>query len=245
MSTIQVKDDNGVRIITFNRPDKRNALNLQMYTQLTEYLIQGESDNEIRAFMFRGQAQCFTSGNDVADFLKNSNLGVDHPAFKFLFCLLDLTKPVVAAVTGAAVGIGTTLLLHCDLVYADNTAKFQLPFVKLALVPEAGASLLLPQVVGHVKAAELLMLGESFDAKSAHQYGLINDVITNEDIFEFSLSQAKKLAQQPPISLQTTKQLMRYNKEAIRAQMEKELVEFGARLASDEAKSRFAAFLKK
>ncbi|MCL1093027.1 enoyl-CoA hydratase-related protein [Shewanella kaireitica] len=245
MSTIQVRDDNGVRIITFNRPEKRNALNLQMYTQLTEYLIQGESDNEIRAFMFRGQAQCFTSGNDVADFLKNSNLGVDHPAFKFLFCLLDLKKPVVAAVTGAAVGIGTTLLLHCDLVYADNTAKFQLPFVKLALVPEAGASLLLPQVVGHVKAAELLMLGESFDAKSAHQYGLINDVITNEDIFEFSLDQAKKLAQQPPISLQTTKQLMRYNKEAIRAQMKKELVEFGARLASDEAKSRFAAFLKK
>ncbi|MEZ9821226.1 enoyl-CoA hydratase-related protein [Shewanella sp. 10N.286.45.A1] len=245
MSTIQVKDDNGVRIITFNRPDKRNALNLQMYTQLTEYLIQGESDNEIRAFMFRGQAQCFTSGNDVADFLKNSNLGVEHPAFRFLFCLLDLKKPVVAAVTGAAVGIGTTLLLHCDLVYADNTAKFQLPFVKLALVPEAGASLLLPQVVGHVKAAELLMLGNSFDAKSAHQYGLINDVIANEDIFEFSLNQAKKLAQQPPISLQTTKQLMRYNKEAIRAQMEKELVEFGARLASDEAKSRFAAFLKK
>ena len=156
-----------------------------------------------------------------------------------------MKKPVVAAVTGAAVGIGTTLLLHCDLVYADNTAKFQLPFVKLALVPEAGASLLLPQVVGHVKAAELLMLGESFDAKSAHQYGLINDVIANEDIFEFSLNQAKKLAQQPPISLQTTKQLMRYNKEAIRAQMEKELVEFGARLASDEAKSRFAAFLKK
>lgn len=245
MSTIQVKDDNGVRIITFNRPDKRNALNLQMYTQLTEYLIQGESDNEIRAFMFRGQAQCFTSGNDVADFLKNSNLGVDHPAFRFLFCLLDLKKPVVAAVTGAAVGIGTTLLLHCDLVYADDTAKFQLPFVKLALVPEAGASLLLPQVVGHVKAAELLMLGESFDAHAAQQYGLINAVESSEDIFEFTLSQAKKLAEQPPISLQTTKQLMRYNKEAIRAQMEKELVEFGARLASDEAKSRFAAFLKK
>ncbi|MCL1057311.1 enoyl-CoA hydratase-related protein [Shewanella gelidimarina] len=245
MSTIQIKDDNGVRIITFNRPDKRNALNLQMYTQLTEYLIQGESDNEIRAFMFRGQAECFTSGNDIADFLKNSNLGVKHPAFRFLFCLLDLNKPVVAAVTGAAVGIGTTLLLHCDLVYADTTAKFQLPFVKLALVPEAGASLLLPQVIGHVKAAELLMLGESFNAATAQTYGLINDVVATEDIFEYALNKAKKLAEQPPISLQTTKQLMRYNKEEIRAQMEKELVEFGARLASDEAKSRFAAFLKK
>lgn len=245
MSTIQINDDDGVRIITFNRPDKRNALNLQMYTQLTEYLIQGESDNEIRAFMFRGQAECFTSGNDVADFLKNSNLGAEHPAFRFLFALLDLKKPVVAAVTGAAVGIGTTLLLHCDLVYADTTAKFQLPFVKLALVPEAGASLLLPQAVGHVKAAELLMLGESFNAVSAHQYGLINDVVATEDIFEFTLNQAKKLAQQPPISLQTTKQLMRYNKEEIRAQMGKELIEFTKRLASDEAKSRFAAFLNK
>jgi enoyl-CoA hydratase/carnithine racemase len=195
--------------------------------------------------MFRGQAECFTSGNDIADFLKNSNLGVKHPAFRFLFCLLDLKKPVVAAVTGAAVGIGTTLLLHCDLVYADTTAKFQLPFVKLALVPEAGASLLLPQVIGHVKAAELLMLGESFNAATAHTYGLINEVVATEDIFEYALNKAKKLAEQPPISLQTTKQLMRYNKEEIRAQMEKELVEFGTRLASDEAKSRFAAFLKK
>jgi len=245
MSTIQVKDDNGVRIITFNRPDKRNALNLQMYTQLTEYLIQGESNNEIRAFMFRGQAECFTSGNDVADFLENSNLGVEHPAFRFLFCLLDLKKPVVAAVTGAAVGIGTTLLLHCDLVYADTTAKFQLPFVKLALVPEAGASLLLPQVVGHVKAAELLMLGESFNAAAAHSYGLINDVIDSGDIFEFALHKAKLLAQQPPNSLRATKQLMRYNREEVRTQMKKELAEFATRLASDEAKSRFAAFLKK
>ncbi|GIU06272.1 MULTISPECIES: enoyl-CoA hydratase-related protein [unclassified Shewanella] len=245
MSTIQVRDDNGVRVITFNRPDKRNALNLQMYTQLTEYLIQGESDNEIRAFMFRGQADCFTSGNDVADFLQNSGLGAEHPAFRFLFCLLDLQKPVVAAVTGAAVGIGTTMLLHCDLVYADQSAKFQLPFVQLALVPEAGASLLLPQVVGQAKASELLMLGESFNAVQAQSYGLINDVITSDTIFEYALSRAHQLAALPPISLQTTKKLVRYNKEEVRAQMNKELIEFGARLASDEAKARFAAFLKR
>ncbi|MCL1148220.1 enoyl-CoA hydratase-related protein [Shewanella sp. 10N.261.52.F9] len=245
MSTIQVSDDNGVRVITFNRPDKRNALNLQMYTQLTEYLIQGESDNEIRAFMFRGQAECFTSGNDVADFLQNSSLGSDHPAFRFLFCLLDLKKPVVAAVTGAAVGIGTTMLLHCDLVYADNSAKFQLPFVQLALVPEAGASLLLPQVVGQTKASELLMLGESFNASQAHAYGMINDIIESETIFEYALQRAHQLAALPPISLQSTKKLIRYNREEVRAQMEKELIEFEARLASDEAKARFSAFLKR
>jgi len=245
MSTIQVQDDNGVRIITFNRPDKRNALNLQMYIKLTEYLIQGESDNEIQAFMLRGQAQCFTSGNDIADFLTNSDLGADHPAFKFLLCLLDLTKPIVAAVTGPAIGIGTTMLLHCDMIYADNTAKFQLPFVQLALVPEAAASLLLPQAIGHAKAAELLMLGDSFNASAALQYGLINDVINSEDIFSYTLKQAKRLAQQPPISLQTTKKLMRYNKESIRKQMKKEQIEFAIRLASDEAKTRFAAFLKR
>ncbi|ABZ78202.1 Enoyl-CoA hydratase/isomerase [Shewanella halifaxensis HAW-EB4] len=245
MSTIQVRDDNGVRIITFNRPDKRNALNLQMYTQLTEYLIQGESDNEIRAFMFRGQADCFTSGNDVADFLQNSSLGGEHPAFRFLFCLLDLKKPVVAAVTGAAVGIGTTMLLHCDLVYADNSAKFQLPFVQLALVPEAGASMLLPQVVGQTRASELLLLGESFNATQAHAYGLINDIVESEAIFEYALKRAHQLAALPPISLQSTKKLIRYNKEAVRAQMEKELIEFEARLASDEAKAKFAAFLNR
>ncbi|WP_108945440.1 enoyl-CoA hydratase-related protein [Shewanella halifaxensis] len=245
MSTIQVRDDNGVRIITFNRPDKRNAINLQMYTQLTEYLIQGESDNEIRAFMFRGQADCFTSGNDVADFLQNSGLGADHPAFRFLFCLLDLQKPVIAAVTGAAVGIGTTMLLHCDLVYADNSAKFQLPFVQLALVPEAGASLLLPLAIGQAKASELLMLGESFNADDAFTYGLINKVVSSDSIFDYALKRAHQLASQPPISLQSTKKLIRYNKEDVRKQMERELKEFEQRLASDEAKARFAAFLKR
>ncbi|MGL4900792.1 MAG: enoyl-CoA hydratase-related protein, partial [Shewanella sp.] len=148
MSHIQVQDDQGVRIISFNRPEKRNALDLNMYKLLTEYLIAGEADNDIRAFMLHGQHNCFTSGNDVADFLKNSELDQNHPTVRFLFCLLELKKPLVAAVSGAAVGIGTTLLLHCDLVYADSSAKFQLPFVNLALVPEAGASLLLPELVG-------------------------------------------------------------------------------------------------
>ncbi|AQS40180.1 Enoyl-CoA hydratase [Shewanella psychrophila] len=245
MSTIQVKDEQGVRIITINRPDKRNALSLEMYTSLTEYLIQGESDNAIYCFLIKGQQDCFTSGNDVADFLKNSKLDSEHPAFNFLFHLLDLKKPLVAAVTGAAVGIGTTLLLHCDLVYADSTAKFQLPFVNLALVPEAGASLLLPQLVGAQKASELLLLGESFDAQTAKTLNIINDVIPSETIFYFALAQAVKLAKQPPQALQASRALIRSNKELVRQQMKDELEQFAIRLKSDEARSRFEAFLKK
>ncbi|MDT3281692.1 enoyl-CoA hydratase [Shewanella scandinavica] len=245
MSHILVQDDQGVRIISFNRPDKRNALDLNMYKQLTEYLIEGEADNDIRAFMLHGQDNCFTSGNDVADFLKNSDLGPNHPAVRFLFCLLELKKPLVAAVSGAAVGIGTTVLLHCDLVYADNTAKFQLPFVNLALVPEAGASLLLPELVGYQKAAELLLLGESFNAETAHRLNMINEIVAHEDLLSYALSQAKKLANQPPQALQITRQLMRPHKNRVQHQMHQELEQFSARLKSDEAKSRFQAFLKK
>ncbi|MEI6858408.1 MAG: enoyl-CoA hydratase-related protein [Shewanella sp.] len=245
MSTIQIKDKQGVRIITMNRPEKRNALSLEMYTKLTEYLIQGESDNAIQCFLIKGQQDCFTSGNDVADFLKNRHLDSEHPTFNFLFHLLDLKKPLVAAVTGAAVGIGTTMLLHCDLVYADNTAKFQLPFVNLALVPEAGVSLLLPQLVGLQKASELLLLGESFDAQTAKTLNIINDIIPSETIFDFALTQAVKLAKQPPLALQASRALIRSNKEQIRQQMEDELRQFAVRLKSDEAKTRFEAFLKK
>ncbi|MCG9722406.1 enoyl-CoA hydratase [Shewanella sp. Isolate7] len=245
MSNIQFQDEQGVRIITINRPEKRNALNLEMYTRLTEYLIQGESDNGINAFLLKGEGDCFTSGNDVADFLKNSDLGPDHPAFKFLFTLLDLTKPLVAAVSGPAVGIGTTLLLHCDLIYADNTAKFQLPFVNLALVPEAGASLLLPRLVGQAKASELLLLGEAFDAQSALGMGLINHLVPGDELVKHALVQSLKLAQKPPQALRASRRLLRGDKAPIREQMLKELEEFAVRLQSDEAKAQFNAFLRK
>jgi len=245
MSYVQVRDDQGVRIISFNRPEKRNAFTLEMYQQFTEYLIQGEADNDIRAFLFHGTDNCFTSGNDIADFLKSGKLDQQHPTVKFLFCLLDLKKPVVAAVAGAAVGIGTTLLLHCDLVYADNSAKFQMPFVNLALVPEAGSSLLLPLIVGQQKAAELILLGEAFNAATATELNIINKVVDAADLLSFSLAQAKKLAAQPPQSLQASKQLLRHNQAQVKAQMKLELVQFSKRLQSDEAKQRFQAFLQK
>ncbi|WP_372872174.1 enoyl-CoA hydratase-related protein [Shewanella sp.] len=245
MSKILVKDVEGVRHLSFNRPDKRNALDLDMYRQLTEYLTQGESDNEIRAFLLSGEANCFTAGNDVADFLQNSDLGPNHPAVRFLFCLLELKKPMVAAVSGSAVGIGTTLLLHCDLVYADNSAKFQLPFVNLALVPEAGASILLPELVGYQKAAELLLLGDPFDAATAAELRLINGIVQSETLLQTAMDKAKRLAAQPPQALQQTRQLMRPHKHRVQHQMHLELEAFGERLKSDEAKARFQAFLRK
>ncbi|QYJ74808.1 MULTISPECIES: enoyl-CoA hydratase [Shewanella] len=245
MSKILVKDLDGVRVISFNRPEKRNALDLDMYRQLTEYLMQGESDNDIRAFLLTGEANCFTSGNDVADFLQNSELGPNHPAVRFLYCLLELKKPLVAAVSGSAVGIGTTLLLHCDLVYADNSAKFQLPFVNLALVPEAGASILLPELVGYQKAAELLLLAEPFDAETALSLKLINALCSKEELQQTALDKARKLASQPPQALQQTRQLMRPHKHRVQHQMHLELEAFGERLKSDEAKARFQAFLTK
>lgn len=244
MSLITMRDEQGVRIISFNRVDKRNAFNLEMYQQLTEYLIQGDSDNAIRAFMLHGEGNCFTSGNDIADFLKSGKLDKQHPTVKFLYTLLNLKKPLVAAVQGAAVGIGTTLLLHCDLVYADNSAKFQMPFVNLALVPEAASSLLLPQLVGPQKAAELILLGEPFNANYAAELNIINQVIDG-DVVAYALDKAFKLAKQPPQALQASRQLLRHNQSKVIEQMELELTHFDTRLQSDEAKALFQAFLSK
>ncbi|MCE9677589.1 enoyl-CoA hydratase-related protein [Shewanella sp. AS1] len=245
MSSIQIRDHQGVRIITLNRPEKRNALNLEMYSHLTEYLIQGERDNGIHAFVIKGQTDCFTSGNDVSDFLKNSNLGPQHPAFQFLFTLLDLNKPIVAAVSGPAIGIGTTLLFHCDLIYAAPDAQFQLPFVNLALVPEAGSSMLLSRLVGPHKAAELLLLGEVFSSDEAYKMRMVNRIIEVEKLETYALNQAIKLAKQAPQALQASRRLMRHDKEALRAQMQAELKEFAVRLQSDEAKAKFHAFLSR
>ncbi|WP_394130330.1 enoyl-CoA hydratase-related protein [Shewanella maritima] len=245
MSLIQVNDMQGVRIITFNRPEKKNAFNLEMYQQLTEYLIQGEADNDIRAFMFHGTNNCFTSGNDISDFLQSGSLDANHPTVKFLMCVAQLTKPVVAAVSGAAVGIGTTLLLHCDLVYADKTAKLHMPFVHLALVPEAASSLLLPQLIGQQKAAELILLGEPFTASTAHSLNLVNQIVAPDELYDFALSKATQLASMPPLAMQASKKLLRYNQQQVVEQMKKELEIFDQRLHSDEAKAKFKQFLSK
>ena len=174
---IIVEQQDGLLTLTLNRHDKRNALNTAMYRALTDALRQATEDDAIHALLIQGQSDCFTAGNDLADFVGKETLEADDPILQFLHTLADFPKPVIAAVGGAAVGIGTTLLLHCDLVYLADNARLQLPFVELGLVPEFASSLLLPRSVGHLKAAELLLLAEAIDADEALQLGLANRVL--------------------------------------------------------------------
>ena len=238
-----VNDTNGVRTICFNNPDKLNAIDLDMYKQLTEYLIEGESDNDIRIFRFTANGENFTCGDDIADFLSNGDLRNNHPAVRFLYCLLETKKPKIASVSGAAYGIGTTLLLHCDLVYASPSAKFKLSFVNFGVVPKAGATMLLPELVGHQKAAELLLLAESFSAQDALNYGLINSIVDSDKLEEFTKKKAQQIAEQPVIAVRETLRLMRPNKHKIQHQMHQELEVFSDCLKSEETQQKFSQLL--
>src|SRR5690606_28346219 len=184
--------------LTFNRPDMRNALNTDLYRALTQALRQATQDDAIRALLIQAQRDCFTAGNDLADCMGKSSLDADDPILQFLHTLADFPKPVIAAVGGPAVGIGTTLLLHCDLVYLGDNARLQLPFVELGLVPEFASSLLLPRAVGHLKAAELLLLAEAIDADEALRLGLANRVVAADELLALARDQGLKLAAKPP-----------------------------------------------
>ncbi|MEK9968798.1 MAG: enoyl-CoA hydratase, partial [Ferrovibrio sp.] len=176
MTDILTAQADGILTITFNRPDKKNALTSAMYATLADTLEAAETDPGVRAILFAGNGGAFTAGNDLQDFLNNPPQGENSPVFRFLRAISTTGKPLVAAVTGAAVGVGTTMLLHCDLVYVGAGAKLSLPFVNLALVPEAASSLLLPAMIGHHRAAELILLGEPFDADTAKAYGIANAI---------------------------------------------------------------------
>lgn len=206
--TIQTSIDGNILKISIHRPEKKNALTSDMYSALTAALQQLDADDTLRVGFISGTLDCFTSGNDLTDFLQNPPTDEDSPVMRFLRQLPSQKKPLVAAVNGAAVGIGTTMLLHCDLVYAAPQAKFQMPFVNLGLCPEAGSSLLLPMLMGHLRAAELLMLGEAFTAEQALGYGLVNQVFP-EDYQTHALAKAKRLADMPPQSVRMTKALLK------------------------------------
>ncbi|ADN77490.1 Enoyl-CoA hydratase [Ferrimonas balearica DSM 9799] len=246
MDLITVHRDNAVMVLTLNRPDKRNALTQQMYSALSQALTEAEQDDAIRVILLQGDAHCFTAGNDLNDFLQSGPLTAETPVIQFIQLLPKLTKPLVAAVSGAAVGIGTTVLLHCDLVYASDTAKFQLPFVNLGLVPEAGSSALLPALCGYPKAAELLMFGEPFDVQTAEQIGLINAVVAAEQVLPYALEKAQQLATRPPKALMATKALLKQAQpHDLAAVMEAELARFSDHLVSDETRAVIAAKLAK
>lgn len=235
----------GVVLVTMNRPQRRNALDRASYAGLIAALAAAEADEAVRAVVLTGTGNCFTAGNDIADFAAGGGDGA-RIAMDFLGAISTAKKPVVAAVEGFAVGIGTTVLLHCDLAYAGEGATFRLPFVALGLSPEGASSHLLPLVAGSKRAAELLMLGEPFGAEVAAEAGLVNAVVPSGTALEAALARAKALAALPPASVALTKMLLRRGSAAAVAEtLQVEARHFGERLRSPEAQAAFAAFLKR
>ncbi len=236
----------GVATIVLNRPAKKNALTAPMYQAMADALRASEADAAVRCIVIHGSAEAFTAGNDLEDFLNDPPLGDDAPVFRFLTALPACTKPLVAAVAGPAIGVGTTMLLHCDLVYAGENARFALPFAQLGLCPEAASSLLLPMAVGHLRAAEKLLLGEPFGAEEAREMGLVNKVLPAAEVVDHALAQAGKLARLPASSLRATKRLMKAGLDAAIVQrMHAEGAEFRAMLTAPAAREAFSAFLGK
>ena len=243
---ILISKEHHILTLQFNRPEKKNAITAAMYQVMADALKDAESDATVRAILVIGHPQIFTAGNDLEDFMKNPPSTADSPVYQYLWQISHAGKPVVAAVAGAAVGIGTTLLMHCDLVYAAENARFSMPFTQLGLCPEAASSLLLPQLAGYQRAAEKLLLGEPFSADEALQMGLVNKVVAADQLVEFARAQASKLAALPATSIRATKQLMKSGQAAsIEAQMTEESRHFGAMLSAPEAKEAFSAFFQK
>jgi enoyl-CoA hydratase/carnithine racemase len=248
MTTEQISAQQADRILTIriNRPEKKNALTTAMYSAMTEALEKAAEDPAVRVVLITGGESCFTAGNDIADFIASPPTDDKSPVMRFLRRISSFPKPLVAAVNGVAIGIGTTMLLHCDLVYAGEGARFHLPFVDLGLVPEAGASLLLPQLVGQRKAAELLMLAEPFDAETALALGLINRLLPAAEVEGFALQQAQKLAAKAPSALYLTKALLqRPQQDAIDDTIVVESRHFAGQLRSPEAQEALRAFMER
>lgn len=242
---ILLQREGGLLTLQLNRPDKKNALTRAMYTQLAEALEQADADSGIRAVLIQGSNECFTAGNDIADFLEQPPSDLDSPPFHFMQSLLNCRKPVIAAVAGVAVGIGTTLLLHCDLVYISRDARLRMPFVNLGLCPEFGSSLILPRLLGHAKAAELLLLGEGFTGEQAAAWGIATEAMGSG---EAALAKAREVAQRfetlAPGAVQVSKQLMKsVDREQLRQVIEDEGALFVQRLKSPEAIAALSGFI--
>jgi enoyl-CoA hydratase/carnithine racemase len=246
MSHVLVESRDRVQRIELARPEKKNALSPEMYAALARAFEAADADAGIRAVLIHGTSGCFTSGNDVKDFLELPRGPADSPASGFLRAIAGAKKPVVAAVGGPAVGVGTTMLLHFDLIYAAPSARFQLPFVQLGLLPEAASTLLLPVIAGYQRAAELLLLGQPFTAEKALAAGIVTAIVPEAELLERAREAALALAALPPASVRMTKELMkRALAAAVRERMQEELGLFGERLKAPEAKEALSAFLEK
>ncbi len=237
----------GVLTVTLARPEKKNAITQAMYAVLAEATERARTDDAVRVLVFRGQGDSFSAGNDIADFIALGSQGqqpLDMPVFHFLKALADLDKPAVAAVRGRAVGIGLTMLLHCDMVVVAEDALLSVPFINLALAPEAASSMLLPAVLGHQRAFELFALGEPIDGRTAVAWGLANRVVPSDQVEAVAADLAARLAARAPNSIRKTKRLMR-DAERLWALMQREGEAFGSQMSSPEAMEAFMAFSQK
>jgi len=244
---IQIERERGLLTLRLNRPEKKNALTRAMYSALAAALKQADEDPDIYAVLLTGSHECFTAGNDIADFIQQPPSNLDSPVFHFMLNLLECRKPVIAGVAGAAVGIGTTLLLHCDLVYVSADARLRMPFVNLGLCPEFGSSLILPRLLGHAKAAELLLLGERFSGEQAAAWGIANEALdSGEAALAKALEMALRFESLPPEAVRISKQLMKApDRELLRKVIEEEGALFTQRLRSPEAMAALSGFINR
>jgi enoyl-CoA hydratase/carnithine racemase len=243
---ILVHSESGILTLTFNRPDKKNSITAAMYQQLADALKAAADDAAIRVVVIQGSETIFSAGNDLGDFMNNPPAGDGSPVFQFLHGIAAFPKPLLAAVCGPAVGVGTTLLLHCDLVIAGDNAAFSMPFVNLGLCPEAASSLLVPQMMGYHRAAEALLLGEPFLAEAALEVGLVNRVVPPSEATRVAMQWAQKLAAKPISSLIETKRLLKKgNADTVKARMTEEGASFGRMLREPAAKEAFSAFMER
>jgi enoyl-CoA hydratase/carnithine racemase len=244
MSEILSRQEGNILVLSFNRPEKMNALTRSMYAGLATGLNEAAGDFGIRAVIITSESQHFTAGNDISDFMDNPPTSESSEVSQFLESLLNFPKPLIAAVNGNAIGVGTTMLLHCDVVVASPTAKFSMPFASLGLVPEAGSSFLFPQLVGYQRAARIFMTGESFDAPMAVEMGLVTS-IENDPLSE-AMKIAQQIADQPPQAIINTKALLKARShDAVAAVMKAEFEIFAMALQSDEAMEAFMKFMSK
>jgi enoyl-CoA hydratase/carnithine racemase len=246
VNDIAVERSGNILSIQLNRPAKKNAMTSSMYLTIADLLDAAATDDQVRVVLWHGAGDSFSAGNDLEDFMKNPPGPGESPQARLMRALINFEKPLVAAVQGAAIGGGTTMLAHCDFVYAAENARFQLPFVNLALVPEFGSSYLLPLRFGHALAAELILLGKPFDASRAADLGLVTQVVPEEKLLATATETARALAEKPAAAVQACKRLI---KQPFREQLEQavklENEEFAVRVRSDEAKEVFKAFFAK
>jgi enoyl-CoA hydratase/carnithine racemase len=246
MSEIVTERSGSILSIQFNRPEKKNALTMSMYDTVAELLNAAASDDGVRVVLLHGAGDSFSAGNDLGDFLKNPPKGYDSPQGHFIDALNSFDKPLIAAVHGAAIGSGTTMLTYCDFVYASEHTTFQMPFVNLALVPELGTSYSLPAQIGYIAAAELILLGLPFDARRAAELGLVTRIVSDADLLATAMDTAHRLAQQPAGAVQASKRLMkRSSRDQIAAAAKIEVEEYVSRLQSADAKEALTAFFEK